>query len=147
MNDLISREAVCDYIAEFVNHEYSTDAECEMVEHMVDGIQHLPSIQPKKGEQDICNILDELAATYKARAEAQFGKKIRRNTMIFQTIKEFKKKYRGISIQPQMGHWIDNKVKPRFCNCSECGALSKTYFDYCPHCGAKMMGENIDEFT
>ena len=43
----ISREEVCDYIAEFVNHEYATDREHEMVEHIIGGIQHLPSIQPK----------------------------------------------------------------------------------------------------
>jgi hypothetical protein len=45
--DCISREEVCDYIAEFVNHEYATDREREMVEHIIGGIQHLPSIQPK----------------------------------------------------------------------------------------------------
>lgn len=43
--DCISREEVCDYIAEFVNHEYATDREHEMVEHIIGGIQHLPSIQ------------------------------------------------------------------------------------------------------
>ena len=36
------------------------------------------------------------------------------------------------------GHWIDNKVQTKLCNCSECYALSKVYFKYCPHCGAKM---------
>lgn len=45
--DCISREKVCDYIAEFVNHEYATDRECEMVEHIIGGIQHLSSVQPK----------------------------------------------------------------------------------------------------
>ena len=43
--DCISREEVCDYIAEFVNHEYATDREREMVKHIIDGIQHLPSVQ------------------------------------------------------------------------------------------------------
>lgn len=46
--DLISREAVCDYIAEFINHEYSTQSECEMVDSMIDGIQHMPSIKPQQ---------------------------------------------------------------------------------------------------
>ena len=36
------------------------------------------------------------------------------------------------------GHWIDNKIQTKLCNCSECNALSKVYFNYCPHCGAKM---------
>lgn len=45
--DCISREEVCEYIAEFVNHEYATDRERELVKHIIGGIQHLPSIQPK----------------------------------------------------------------------------------------------------
>lgn len=48
--DCISREEVCDYIAEFVNHEYATDREREMVKHIIGGIQHLPSIQPTTKE-------------------------------------------------------------------------------------------------
>ena len=49
--DAISREAVCDYIAEFINNEYSSQAECEMVDAMIEGIQHLPPVksQPKTG--------------------------------------------------------------------------------------------------
>ncbi len=48
--DCISREEVCDYIAEFVNHKYATDREREMVEHIIGGIQHLSSIQPTTKE-------------------------------------------------------------------------------------------------
>ena len=46
--DLISRETVCDYIAEFINHEYSTQSECEMVDSMIDGIQHMPPVKPQE---------------------------------------------------------------------------------------------------
>jgi hypothetical protein len=45
--DCICREEVCDYIAEFVNHEYATDRERELVKHIIGGIQHLPSVRPK----------------------------------------------------------------------------------------------------
>ena len=41
------REEVCDYIAEFVNHEYATDRERELVKNIIGGIQHLPSIRSK----------------------------------------------------------------------------------------------------
>lgn len=54
--DCISREEVCDYIAEFVNHEYATDRERELVKHIIGGIQHLPSIQPKT------DVLDKIRA-------------------------------------------------------------------------------------
>lgn len=48
----------------------------------------------------------------------------------------------GIKIENQKpGHWIENKVQTKLCNCSECGALSKAYTKYCPHCGSKMEGE------
>ena len=50
LDDAISRQAVCDYIAEFVNNEYSTQAECEMVDLMIEGIQHLPPVTQKSGK-------------------------------------------------------------------------------------------------
>ena len=53
-DDLISRETVCDYIAEFINHEYSTQSECEMVDSMIEGIQHMPSVKP----QEPCDVSD-----------------------------------------------------------------------------------------
>lgn len=52
MKDFISRENVCDYIAGFINNPYSTQNECEMVEAMIGGIQHMPSVnqqEPKTG--------------------------------------------------------------------------------------------------
>ena len=53
MKDFIRREKVCDYIAEFINNPYSTQDECEMVEAMIGGIQHMPSVnqQEPKTEQ------------------------------------------------------------------------------------------------
>ena len=60
----ISREEVCKYIAEFVNHEYATDRECEMVELIISGIQHLPSIQPKT------DILDKIRAEIEHKAHS-----------------------------------------------------------------------------
>ena len=48
MKDFISREKVCDFIAEFINNPYSTQDECEMVEAMIDGIQHMPSVKPQE---------------------------------------------------------------------------------------------------
>lgn len=47
LKDCISRAKTCDYIAEFINHEYSTQSECEMIDAMIEGIQHLPSVKPK----------------------------------------------------------------------------------------------------
>lgn len=47
----------------------------------------------------------------------------------------------GMTEKQKTGHWIDNKVQTKLCNCSECYALSKVYSNYCPNCGAKMEGE------
>lgn len=46
--DAISREEVCKYIREFINHEYATDREREMVVSMIAGIQHIQSIHPNE---------------------------------------------------------------------------------------------------
>ena len=57
--DAISRNAVCDYIAEFVNNEYSTQTECDMVDYMIDGIQHLPSVNPQEPKTGHWIAIDE----------------------------------------------------------------------------------------
>ncbi len=43
--DCISRERVCEFLAEFLNHEYSTQPECELINIMIEGIKHLPSVK------------------------------------------------------------------------------------------------------
>lgn len=63
VEDCISREEVCDYIAEFVNHEYATDRERELVKNIIGGIQHLPSIRSKT------DVLDKIRAEIHATAE------------------------------------------------------------------------------
>ena len=49
--DLISRKDVCDYLKEFVNHEYSTEIECDLVATMISGLKYLPSVS-QRGNKD-----------------------------------------------------------------------------------------------
>ena len=52
--DCISRDEVCRYVAEFVNHEFSTREEEELIDNIITGIERMPSVTPKikprKGE-------------------------------------------------------------------------------------------------
>ena len=44
--DAISREEVTHFVKEFVNNEYATKEDCEFVDLIVDGVNHLPSVNP-----------------------------------------------------------------------------------------------------
>lgn len=60
VGDAISREDACRYIAEFVNHEYSTKEEEELIDNIITGIEHLPSVEPKAQEPILDNIRAEI---------------------------------------------------------------------------------------
>ena len=140
--DAVSRDAVCDYIAEYVNNEYSTQAECEMVDYMIDGIQHLPSVTVRQIDN---HLLDGIHAMGYREGH-----------------KDAKVEY-----ERQTGEWLEKEV----CNdkdngidawqsakCSKCGKYHTTpymyYFDnyeFCPKCGARMVepqeSEDKDEIS
>ena len=45
------------------------------------------------------------------------------------------------AVQPRKGHWIHRWDKVLLCedkNCSICGYLAQTTYNFCPYCGAKM---------
>ena len=42
------------------------------------------------------------------------------------------------------GRWIFDERIDKHYYCSECKAMGVNYFDYCPHCGAKMGVEDAD---
>lgn len=45
--DAVSRDEVCRYVAEFVNHEFSTREEEELIDNIITGIEHMPSVTPQ----------------------------------------------------------------------------------------------------
>ena len=45
--DCISRDEVCRYVAEFVNHEFSTREEEELIDNIITGIECMPSVTPQ----------------------------------------------------------------------------------------------------
>ena len=80
-------------------------------------------------------------ATYEITAEMNLKKIIAESREIAQALNEFADNLKQIEekyAESKTGHWIDNKARKNLCNCSECGALSNVYSDFCPHCGAKM---------
>lgn len=54
MSKYVNQEAVCNFIAEFVNHPYSTQEECERVDAMISGINHMESIEVE--EEEFCPV-------------------------------------------------------------------------------------------
>ena len=45
--DAVSRDEVCRYVAEFVNHEFSTREEEELIDNIITGIERMPSVTPQ----------------------------------------------------------------------------------------------------
>ncbi len=52
-----------------------------------------------------------------------------------------------IDAEVKHGEWEDFEI-PHMIRCSECGvsdlAIHRTYFKYCPYCGARMDGDEDD---
>ncbi|MCR5201830.1 MAG: hypothetical protein K6D02_01865 [Lachnospiraceae bacterium] len=71
--DCISREKVCEFLAEFINHEYSTDIECEMVNLMIEGIKHLPSVK-QEPNTDVITVLTEIQLKIEEHKESIIGR-------------------------------------------------------------------------
>lgn len=61
------------------------------------------------------------------------------------TVKEMLRELPPVTPQPKVGQWEWNQydANPKIGNfhCSLCHSIGRTYFDYCPYCGAKMGGE------
>lgn len=57
-------------------------------------------------------------------------------------LQESVKQLPPVTPQPKMGYWEWNQydANPKIGNfhCSLCHSIGRTYFDYCPYCGAKM---------
>ena len=50
--DSISRDEVCRYVAEFVNHEFSTKEEEELINNIIKGIEHMSSATPQEPKSE-----------------------------------------------------------------------------------------------
>ena len=126
-SDAISRQAVQDYIAEYLSQYLYNDVR-EAVEVIDEYIGELPSVNPQEPKTDEENVHREREQAY------------------MQGYEDACKKYRQY---PKTGHWIDDK-------CSECGkgiedliASPEWYRDeepnFCPFCGIKIVDEQESE--
>lgn len=50
--DSISRDDVCRYVAEFVNHEFSTKEEEELIDNIITGIERMTSATPQEPQSE-----------------------------------------------------------------------------------------------
>lgn len=67
--DAISRDEVCRYVAEFVNHEFSTREEEELIDNIITGIERMPSVTPQLSSE-----LDKTRKELEKEQEAADGK-------------------------------------------------------------------------
>lgn len=156
VGDCISRKEVCDYIAEFVNHEYATDREREMIKHIIGGIQHLPSIQPTAKENLVVEDCISRAEAIKAlnckisgsiKSDIDLSKYKREfqefANMILNAQEKAIQALPPVTPKPKTGHWIfDDKCREHG-HCSLCGygsvdLIDDEPHDFCRRCGAKM---------
>lgn len=114
VDDCISREDATNKVAEILERVF-----VENIDIAEKAMGSLPSVKPKNGTQ--IDYDSGYAQGYNngyTHAKSIYDKSTRAK-----------------------GKWVDNKTRKKLCNCSECGGLSKVYFNYCPKCGCDMRGE------
>ena len=139
--DLISRQAVQDYIAKYLSQYLYNDVR-EAVEVIDEYIGELPSVNPQPCDNAIraeikqkCDRINSIASVlpYTAHREIQ---ELLCEIMDLPSVKQ----------EPKTGHWIMTNDylttaygSIDYVKCSCCGEDSLEEGEYCPHCGAKMV--------
>ena len=79
-------------------------------------------------------VLDGLASIAKAKARSDAQKSLMGRVMFFT------EQLPSVTPQQKNGHWFAWRPEDDVwrTTCSECGEETRTLWDYCPHCGAKM---------
>lgn len=121
--DSISRDEVCRYVAEFVNHEFRTKEEEELINNIIKGIEHMSSATPQepkseweqdhailKAHSDGANeVLDKIRAEIDTYLETEgFGSEYRND------VKGIIDKYTAESENKEKLSWLGK-------NCKDCG--------------------------
>ena len=129
--DCISRDEVCRYIAEFVNHEFSTREEEEMIDNIITGIERMPSVTPQPCEDVVSRA--EVLKLMKDNWHTHNGDWAMQESM------DDIRALPAVTPRPK-GHWM-----PTYGNvkCSVCGSVKDSRevgkaTHYCDFCGAEM---------
>ena len=68
--DAVSRDEVCRYVAEFVNHEFSTREEEELIDNIITGIERMPSVTPQLSVPEVTALAEWTAKLTEANKSA-----------------------------------------------------------------------------
>jgi hypothetical protein len=130
--DCISRDEVCRYVAKFVNHEFSTREEEELIDNIITGIERMPSVTPQLSVPEVTALAEWTEKLTKASEDA------------------YNKGYAdGMKAQePRKGHWITQwnpAHQKEYYYCSECReeysydgetGIKMNDYNFCPNCGS-----------
>ena len=129
--DAVSRQAVnelVDELARAISDERSCISRGRSTATIMRDILHLPSVTPQPCEDCVSrDMVLDLVADY----DLSMGQVVKGIHAL-----------PSVSPQQKVGYWEWNQydANPKIGNfhCSLCHSIGRTYFDYCPYCGAKM---------
>ena len=141
--DAISRKAAIAETYRDCTYVKSDKDAYEQLQCIRDGINKLPSVQPKPTECE-----DAVSREAAIGALKQLQKNISRDYTVLDPMVMAGTAYIGdcigelqdlppVNPQPKTGHWIDADGDNAICGC--CNRLNHLYGTYCKHCGAKMV--------
>ncbi len=105
----------------------------------VENVRQLPPVTPQPcddciSRQAAIDIIDKWVKSMHVLIELPANEV----TPLFESVHELP----SVAPQPKMGYWEWNQydANPKIGNfhCSLCHSIGRSYFDYCPYCGAKM---------
>ena len=129
--DCISLEAVM-HILDEVGGDFDSPREAVVpIDYIADMVAELSSVSPQPCDDAISR--QAVLGLFAQNADA-----VRPYSKTWEEVKALP----FVTAQQKVGHWEWNQydANPKIGNfhCSECHSIGRSYFDYCPYCGAKM---------
>lgn len=140
-----------------IEGDTAKDAICETVAEAIEMVKNMETIQPAKAQLSQEGTTKGTTSDTISRQAAIDAAKDWYEGLICGSINGLIKRFNALPTvqpEPKEGHWIDKGWNGdwawqidgrgncwRVIECSECGKRVSTGSNYCPHCGAKMRGE------